>query len=79
MNNKTLPSFLLNSNAFDLELQVILGTAFMAMCQASLNMGSKSSWKPEALVSFTAMVTSSMAHSARWVPESKGEELLTKG
>ena len=63
--------FLLNSSALSSELQVSLGTAFMAMYQMSLCIGWKFSWKPWELVSLTAMMTSSMAHSALWLPGSK--------
>ena len=61
-----LPSaYLLNSSAVSSEPHVIRGTAFMAMYQTSLSMGSNVSWKPRDSDVFSAITTLSSAHSAR--------------
>ena len=66
----SLPPFLLNSRAFPLESQVILGTALSVWNQVNMSgiMAAKSSWKPSRFVSLTPIVTLSRPHSARFIP-----------
>lgn len=70
------PAFLLNSSAFEPDAHVTLGTAFIATYHAASLNGSKSSWKPGALESFTPIMTSSSAHCA---PVEPGETRVSRG